>query len=84
MPEKTQKQLIQEIHSTSLETRTVLLGVPGTSDGGLVKEVLNNKKEMRDIGKSHGKLKRTVWWLIGMLVGSGVIGASTYGLLSGS
>ncbi len=82
MAEKTQKQMIQEIHGTVIEQRTVLLGVPGTSDGGLVKEVLNNKKEMRDIGKSHGKLKRTVWRMIGMLVGSGVIGGGTYSLLN--
>lgn len=56
MADKTQKQLIEEIHTTTTRLSTVLLGVPGTANGGLVQEVKGIKVNLKDLGKSHGKI----------------------------
>jgi len=74
MAEKTQKQLIQETHETVVQLSTVLLGVQGTANGGLVKEVKDVKVSVNELAKSHSKLKRNFWVLIGILVGSGALG----------
>ncbi len=74
MAGRTQKELVQEIH-------TVLLGVPGTENGGLVQEVKDVKTDVKELGKSHGKLKRNFWILVGALIGSGAIGSGIYNLL---
>ena len=81
MTEKTQKQLIQETHESVGQLTTVLLGVPGTQNGGLVKEVKDVKLDIKELGRSHGKLKRNFWLLIGILIGSGVVGSGIYSLL---
>jgi len=67
MAEKSDRQLFEETHSTVIELKTVLLGVSGTSNGGLVKQV-------NDVCKSHGRLKRNFYLLLGILAGSGIIG----------
>ena len=76
MTQKTQRQMIEETHGTVIELKTVILGVPGTANGGLVKQV-------NDVSKSHGKLKRNFWILVGLLIGSGILGSGIYGLLLG-
>jgi len=81
--EKTQKQMIHEIHEAVIQQGTVLLGVPGTEDGGLVQEVRDIKLNAKELGQSHGKLKRNFYILIGTLAGSGAIGTGIYGALNG-
>jgi len=81
MTEKTQKQLIQETHETVVQLSTVLLGVQGTANGGLVKEVKDVKVSVNELAKSHSKLKRN-FVLIGILVGSGALGGGIYGLIN--
>ena len=76
MEQKSDSQLIEETHSTVIELKTVLLGIPGTSNGGLVKQV-------NDVSKSHGRLKRNFWILVGILIGSGLLGTGLYTLLLG-
>jgi len=82
MAEKTQEELIQETHETVIQLNTVLLGVQGTANGGLVKEVKDIKVNVSQLGRSVGKLKRNFWLLIGVLVGSGVLGSGIYSLLN--
>jgi len=81
--EKTQKQLILDTHDTVMQISTVLLGVPGTEDTGLVGEVKNNKDNINVLGKSHGKLKRNFYILIAFLIGSGILGGSIWSMLNG-
>ena len=83
MTEKTQRQLVQETHQGVTELKTVLLGVPGTEDTGLCGEVKAVKLTVNGVAKSHGKLKRNFWLLVGTLVGSGVIGGSLYTAFGG-
>ncbi len=64
----------KEIMKEQTVLHTVLLGANGAE--GLVEEV-------KSIAKGYGKLKRNFWMLVGILVGSGVIGGSVAGLLSG-
>ncbi len=64
----------KEIMKEQTVLHTVLLGANGAE--GLVEEV-------KSIAKGYGKLKRNFWMLVGVLVGSGVIGGSVVGLLSG-
>lgn len=82
MADKTQKQMIQETHQTVTQLNTVLLGVPNTDDRGLCGEVKDVKLVVSDLGKSHGKLKRNFWLLVGTLAGSGAIGGGIYSLLN--
>jgi len=83
MPEKTQKQLIQEIHQTTIQLSTVLLGVSNTEDTGLVGEVKDVKLNVNGLSKSHIKLKRNFWILVASLVGSGILGSGIWGVLNG-
>ena len=78
---KDEKALLGEIRDSQNDIKreqtvihTVLLGANGAE--GLVEEV-------KSIAKGYGKLKRNFWMLVGILVGSGVIGGSVFGLLSG-
>ena len=78
---KDEKELLKDISEGQREIireqtvlHTVLLGANGAE--GLVEEV-------KSIAKGYGKLKRNFWTLVGILVGSGVIGGSVAGLLSG-
>ena len=67
-------EILQDIQSRIIRIETVLLGVPGTQNGGLVGQV-----------KEHGKvlsvLKRHFWILVAFLAGSGVLGVGIYGLV---
>ena len=73
--EKSDRQLIEETHGTVVELKTVILGIPGTADKGLVGKV-------NDVCKNHRKLSRNFWILIGILIGSGLLGSGIYKLLS--
>ena len=64
----------KEIMREQTVLHTVLLGANGAE--GLVEEV-------RSIAKGYGKLKRNFWTLVGILIGSGIIGGSVFGLMSG-
>lgn len=66
---KSQRQLIGEIH-------TVLLGVEGTADRGLVGTVEEVVKTQAEQGKCMSKIKRNFWMLVAFLIGSGVLSAS--------
>ena len=57
-----------------LEIHQGLYGVPNTPDDGMCGTVKENGKELF-------KLKRTVWTLIGVLVGTGILGSSLYTFL---
>lgn len=83
MTDKPQKQLILETHQAIIQLSTVLLGVPDTEDKGLVGEVKDVKLNLNNLGKSHNKLKKNFWILVGALVGSGAIGSGIYNLLNG-
>jgi len=83
MTEKSQEQLIKETHKTVIQLSTVLLGVPGTGDKGIVGEVKDNRVAINGIAKSHNKLKRNFWILVASLVGSGAIGSGIYNMLNG-
>ena len=72
--EKTQRQMIQETHDSMIRLETKL---PFMS-----KDIEDNEEAISDLGKSHGRLKRNFWLLIGVLVGSGVIAGGVFGAIS--
>jgi len=61
---KEEKQKLEDVHDKVNTIHTVLLGTNG--DDGLVGEV-------NRIGKSHFKLKRNFWLLVGVLIGTGIL-----------
>ena len=71
---KDERELLQDTHDAQIQIRTVLLGVNG--DEGLVGEV-------RHVINSHNKLKNKVYWLIGILAGSGIGLGSFFGINGG-
>ncbi len=64
MNQEEKERRDQETHDLARDIKAVLLGVNG--DGGLVEDV-------KELSKSHYKLKQNVMILIGVLVGSGVL-----------
>ena len=64
-----QGEKLNEVYVNIGEIRTVLLGVPSTQNGGIVGTV-------NGLRKDHEKLKQTVWVVIAVLAGSGILGIS--------
>lgn len=81
MPPKKQRELLEEIHKTVTILSVTLLGTPGTADEGLVGEYKKLNSNLNDLNHRHRRLSKTVWTLIGVLAGTGVIGTSLYNLL---
>ena len=75
MPEKTQREMIQETHDTVLVLSTKL--------PFMQEQITETADDVEELTKSHGRLKKNFWTLIGVLAGSGVIGSGIYGLLNG-
>ena len=75
MPEKSQKQMIQETHDSVIKLETTIPFV--------IDEIKDVKVNVKNLSASHGKLKKNFWILVGVLVGSGVLGTGIYGLLNG-
>jgi hypothetical protein len=73
MPPLTKDDLnaIHETHDTIIELKTVLLGTNG--DAGLCGDV---KKQGEKLERTH----TTLWILIGILAGSGVLTAGIYAI----
>ena len=72
----TQGKMIQELYTT-------LLGVKGTDEKGLVGDVKEAFKEIKSLRTSQNKLSRNLWILVGILSGSGIIGANITGVIGG-
>ncbi len=72
---KTQKQMVQETHDSMLRLETKLPFIQ--------EDIVENTTRIDSIGNSHGKLKRNFWTLVGILIGSGVIGVGVNTLLGG-
>ena len=62
---------LDETHDHVIRLSTVLLGVEGTKNGGLVRDVNFMKVDV-------SKLKKYFWLLVGLLLGSGVLGGSLW------
>jgi hypothetical protein len=75
MPEFTEEcyKLIRESHDTIKRLESALLGIDG--QGGIMRKV-------EDLENNYAKLNRNFWILVSLLVGSGVLGASLWGLLT--
>lgn len=83
MAEKTPKQLIQETHEAVNTLTTVLLGVPGTDDTGLVGDVKSVKLNMKKQWESHSRLSMRVWILWGVVLALAVIASGIATLAGG-
>lgn len=79
MPDKngkvTNRALLEETHDTVTQLKTVLVGIPGTDDKGLVGEVKSTKNDINALHSRHRKLDLRVWILIAVLTASGAISA---------
>ena len=67
------REEVSEIKDMVREIRTVLLGVPESTECGLCGEV-------KELAKSHYDLKKTVYTVIAFLVGSGVLTGAGIGI----
>ena len=63
-----------EMYGAVIELKTAICGANGK--GGLIDKV-------EDLAKGHGKLKKSFWILVGILVGSGAIAGSIIQAASG-
>jgi len=68
-----ENEQLDRIEKKLEQVATVLLGVPDTDDGGLVEKVKENCQKVDQVNNR-------LWILIGLLVGSGVIGGSIWGI----
>jgi len=81
MTEFTQidREILQETHKMVIELKVVLLGK--NSDRGLVGKVNDLSHNCNDLEEKHNRLSKTLWILIGILMGSGLIGGGLWKLL---
>ena len=78
MAEKTQRRMIEEIHTDVIQVKTVLLGIPNTADNGVVGQVKSNTEAIGSNSKAIGKVKI----IIASIVGSGALGTGIWQLLT--
>ena len=77
---KEERQKLDETHDSIIEIKTVLLGTDGYN--GLVGDIKRNSQAILTINNKYNKLNVHFWQLVGVLVGSGVIGGGTIGLIN--
>lgn len=70
---KTEKQLLDETHAGMIKIKTVLLGANG--DNGICGDVARNSKAISN-------LKKTLYILIGVLMGVSIVYGGTLGISS--
>ena len=73
-PPMTPEDAIFDIRERMVRMETVLTGVPGTDDTGLCGTVRQTNDELDATRKKVGRLEIKFWSLVGMLIGSGVLG----------
>ena len=73
MLEKTEKQLIQELHQG-------LYGIPNTEEKGLCGDVKELVKEVRNQNTRIRKNEKKIAYIWGILVGLGIAGGTGIGL----
>lgn len=74
-PDKmTQKELMVDVRERMVRMETVLTGVPGTDDKGLVGKVSKSCDDLDATRKKVGRLELKFWLLVGLLVGGGILG----------
>lgn len=82
MTEVELEQKIDNLVDKVTTIHTVLLGVPGTENGGLFGVVNSNYVDTKENRVEITKVKRILYTLIGFLVGSGVISGTALGISS--
>ena len=76
---EAERELLQEARDAALESMVLLKGANG---GGLISHVSAHDDAIENINTLHDKLSRNFWTLVGVLIGSGVIGGSLWKFLS--
>lgn len=73
-PPKTQKEAIFDMAERLIRVETVLTGVPNTDEKGLTGTVKQNCEKIEAVRKKIERLEGRFILLIGLLLGSGVLG----------
>jgi hypothetical protein len=73
-PNMTPEEAIYDARERIMRLETVLTGVPNTSDNGLVGTVKENCDNLDATRKKVGRLEVRFTLLVGLLIGSGLIG----------
>ena len=80
MTEKTQKELLAETHKTVIELKTVLVGMKGTEDKGMVGDLKELSKNQRSMNGKVTKNRIAIAVLFTLM--AGVAGADKVGLIN--
>jgi len=70
----TPEEAIYDTRERMVRMETVLIGVKGTDDKGLVGAVKDNTKDLDASRKKVGRLEIKFWLLVGLLAGTGILG----------
>lgn len=73
-PNMTPEEAIYDVRERLVRLETVLTGIPGTDDKGLVGKVNDNCDDLDATRKKVGRLEVRFWLLVGLLSGSGLLG----------
>jgi hypothetical protein len=73
---KTPEEFVRVAYPLLQQVHQGMYGVPDTDEKGLCGKVEAQGKELFS-------LKRAFWTLVGILVGSGVLGVGAYGIIKG-
>jgi hypothetical protein len=74
---ESEKKLLLDAAKSQSEIHTYLMGVDGQP--GFCKRI---EKGLADITNRHNALEKRFWWLVGILLGSGLITGGAIGLES--
>ncbi len=70
----TPEDAIYDTRERMVRMETVLIGVEGTDDKGLVGTVRGNTEDLNSTRKKVGRLELKFWLLVGLLGGTGILG----------
>ena len=70
---RTLEEAVFDMHSRMVRMETVLIGISGTSDDGLVGKVAAGSQDRKKMWTKLNRIEVKFWVLVGLLVGSGIL-----------
>ncbi len=67
-----------ELKTNVTQIKTAIIGIEGTDDRGLFGMMTSMVEQYSSHVKEFNALRTRFWWLVGILVGSGLLSVATY------
>ena len=77
------KEQLKQVCEDTVKIKTVLLGIPNTTEKGLAGDIKDIKEYLTIVDKKYNKLSQKFYILVSFLAGSGVLGIGVWGIFNG-